>query len=163
MATAPLAAQEVVLPSGHRATLFDVVLEAAARPTAPDAFTDPEGEDGEATMADLGDDEPDAEPDPAGDPLGAPPGPPQSGLARFRLLVPGLGGEGAGFEAVAPDFAWLCAELALPALRSNAWAPVEVVIALSDREIAFGVPDPEAVQFFEGFRISDGACVPQAF
>ena len=77
--------------------------------------------------------------------------------------MPGLGGEGSGFDAVAADFAWLCAELALPALRSNGWAPTEVVIALSDRETAFGALDPEAVQFFEGFRISDGACVPQAF
>jgi hypothetical protein len=38
-----------------------------------------------------------------------------------------------------------------------------VVVALSDRETEFGVFDPEAVQFIEGFRIADGTCVPQAF
>ena len=64
---------------------------------------------------------------------------------------------------MAADFAWVCAELALPALAANGWAPTEVVVALSDRETDFGVLDPEATQFFEGFRIEDGACVPQAF
>jgi hypothetical protein len=161
---APLAAQEVELPSGLPGRLFDVILEAATGPTAPDAFTDPEAEeDASAPQAEPSDepsDEAAAEADPLGEEL---PGPPVGGLARFRLVVPGLGGEGAGYDAVAGDFAWLCAELALPALAANGWAPTEVVIALSDRETAFGVLDPEAVQFFEGFRIDDGACVPQAF
>lgn len=149
----PLAAQEVALPSGLPGRLFDVVLEAATGPTAPDAFTDPEAEGGGATEAGT-----------AADPLGEElPGPPEGGLARFRLVVPGLGGEGADYDAVAGDFAWLCAELALPALAANGWTPTEVVIALSDRETAFGVLDPEAVQFFEGFRVENGACVPQAF
>jgi hypothetical protein len=88
---------------------------------------------------------------------------PLSGLARFRLVVPNLGGEGASFEDVVADFPWLCEEVALPALAANGWTPTEVVVSLSDRETAFGTPDPEAVQFFEGFRIADGACVPQAF
>ena len=156
---APGAAQEVTLPSGLAATLFDVVLEASSGPTAPDAFTDPESEDGEAALADLG-----HEPPAAADPLGPPlPGPPSGGLARFRLVVPGLGEEGADYDRVAADFAWVCAEVALPALAANGWAPTEVVVTLSDRETAFGVPDPDATQFFEGFRIERDACVPQAF
>jgi hypothetical protein len=159
---APLAAQELALPSGLPGRLYDVVLEAATGPTAPDAFTDPEAEDGGAAQAVP--DEPPGAPPARGDPLGEElPGPPTGGLARFRLVVPGLGGEGADYDAVAGDFAWLCAELALPALAANGWTPTEVVIALSDRETAFGVLDPEAVQFFEGFRIENGACVPQAF
>lgn len=161
----PLAAQELELPSGLPARLFDVVLEAAQGPTAPDAFTDPEAGEDAAVPADPEEplDERLAEPaavDPLGEELA---GPPESGLARFRLVVPGLGGEGADYDRVAGDFAWLCAELALPALAANAWTPTEVVIALSDRETAFGVLDPEAVQFFEGFRVEGGACVPQAF
>ncbi len=160
---APLAAQEVALPSGLPGRLFDVVLEAAMGPTAPDAFTDPEAEGEGATQA-ASPEEPVAEPSAAADPLGEElPGPPTGGLARFRLVVPGLGGPGADYDAVAGDFAWLCAELALPALAANGWTPTEVVIALSDRETAFGVLDPEAAQFFEGFRIEDGTCVPQAF
>lgn len=158
----PLAAQDLALPSGLPAQLFDVVLEAATGPIAPDAFTDPEaGADGvsEAALPDEALDEP-VGIDPLGDEL---PEAPTGGLARFRLVVPGLGGQGADYDAVAGDFAWLCAELALPALAANGWTPTEVVIALSDRETAFGVLDPDAVQFFEGFRIENGACVPQAF
>lgn len=136
-------AQDLALPSGLPATLYDVVLERAGGETrAPDAFTDPESS---ATVA----------PEPAVGPL--------NGLARFRLLVPGLGSDGATYEIVAGDFAWLCETLAMPALAANGWTPSEVVIALSDREVAFGATDPEAVQYFEGFRVEAGACVPQAF
>lgn len=160
----PLAAQELTLPSGLSATLYDVVLEETGEVLAPDAGTDPESAaaavDPEMVQAgDLGE-----------EPLDQPPGPmaaeaasPAGGLARFRLVVPGLGGDSAGYEAVSGDFAWLCEQVALPALDANGWAATEVVIALSDREVEFGTTDPEAVQFFEGFRIADGTCVPQAF
>jgi hypothetical protein len=139
-------AQELTLPSGLPATLYDVVLEEGAL-LAPDAFTDAEA---------VGD-EPLDQPPAVADAREA------SGLARFRLVVPGLGGEGAGFDAVAGDFAWLCEAVALPALAANDWAPSQIVVALSDREVPFGATDPTAVQFFEGFRVSDGACIPQAF
>ena len=154
----PLAAQEVQLPSGHAATLYDVVLEASEATMAPDAFTDPESMEEGAPAEDL--------------PLNVAPEGFEApvagdvatgGLARFRLRVEGLGGEGAAYEDVAADFAWLCQSLALPALEANGWAPTEVVIALSDREVPFGASDPEAVQFFEGFRIGDGTCIAQAF
>jgi hypothetical protein len=91
------------------------------------------------------------------------PGAALGGVARFRLSVQGLGGEGAGYDAVVGDFLWLCEQVALPALAANGWTPTEVVVALSDREVAFGTTDPDAVQFFEGFRIAEGACIPQAF
>jgi hypothetical protein len=147
----------VGLPSGQVASLYDVVLEEAEAAMAPDAFTDPEQiEEGDIPEDIALDEEPDGLEAPAGDAA-------TGGLARFRLLVPGLGGEGAGFEAVAGDFLWLCEQVALPALAANGWTPTEVVVALSDREVEFGATDPEAVQFFEGFRIADGACVPQAF
>jgi hypothetical protein len=159
----PLAAADPMpgleLPSGLFATLYDVVLEEGDAVLAPDAFTDPEAaEEGPAADEEEPLDQP-----PAADPLGEEAGAPAGGVARFRLKVEGLGGEGAGFDAVAGDFAWLCEELALPALAANGWTPLEVVIALSDREVEFGVIDPEAVQYFEGFRIADGTCVPQAF
>ena len=154
----PLAAQEVQLPSGLSATLFDVVLETAEEAMAPDAFTDPEAlPEGQVSEEGPLNQEPEIEA------VASAVDAANGGLARFRLVVPGLGGEGVGYEAVAGDFAWLCESLALPALDANGWTPTEVVIALSDREVEFGAPDPEAVQFFEGFRIEDGTCVPQAF
>ena len=168
---APLAAQELTLPSGHAATLFDVLLEQGGQVLAPDAGTALE----ETAGDDLGDGPLDQPPVPASATdaealedeaieASAPmPAGPLSGLARFRLVVPSLGGEGAAFEDVAANFLWVCEEVALPALAANGWTPTEVVVSLSDRETAFGAPDPEAVQFFEGFRIADRACVPQAF
>jgi hypothetical protein len=160
----PLAAQELQLPSGLSATLYDVVLEEADEILAPDAGSDPESAaapvDPEMVEAgDLGDEPLDQPPEAAPAAAEAP----TSGLARFRLLVPGLGLAGATYDTVAGDFAWLCEQVALPALDANGWTPTEVVIALSDREVEFGATDAEAVQFFEGFRIADGTCVPQAF
>ncbi len=157
LAPEPGAAQELTLPSGLSASLFDVVLEQGAGTRAPDAFTDPELQEEGGTPEDLPLNE--ALPEPPADASVAPAG----GMARFRLKVEGLGAEDAGFDAVAGDFLWLCEQMALPALSANGWTPTEVVIALSDRETEFGLADPEAVQFFEGFRIADGTCVPQAF
>ena len=160
----PLAAQEVQLPSGHAATLFDVVLEEAEGAMVPDAGTDPEAlPEGELTEDEPLDQPPAGTEDPEAGADAGEGGAVTGGLARFRLVVPGLGGEGAAYDDVAQDFAWLCESLALPALGANGWAPTEVVIALSDREVPFGETDPEAVQFFEGFRVEDGTCIAQAF
>jgi hypothetical protein len=157
----PLAAQEVQLPSGHAATLYDVVLEEAEGVMAPDAGTDPEAlPEGELDESEPLDQPPAEDPEAADQEEGTAA---TGGLARFRLVVPGLGEEGAAYEDVAGDFAWLCESLALPALDANGWAPTEVVISLSDREVPFGETDPEAVQFFEGFRVADGTCIAQAF
>jgi hypothetical protein len=153
---APAAAQELALPSGHAATLYDVVLEEAGV-LAPDAYTDPEAFEEGALEEGEPLDQPPVEEAEAGD------GAQSSGVARFRLVVPGLGGEGAAFEDVAADFLWVCEQVALPSLAANGWAASEVNVSLGDREVAFGATDPEAVQFFEGFRIEGGACVPQAF
>ena len=157
VAATPAIAQELMLPSGLSATLYDVVLEESAASLAPDAFTDPEAAEGGEIPEDIA---LDAEPDSLGTVVADVA---TGGLARFRLSAPHLAAEGAGYETVAGDFLWLCENLALPALAANDWQPVEVVIVLSDREVEFGSTDPEAVQFFEGFRIADGACVPQAF
>ena len=157
IAATPAAAQDLMLPSGLSATLYDVVLEESADSLAPDAFTDPEAAERGEVPEDIA---LDTKPDRLGVVVGDAT---TGGLARFRLSVPGLAAEGVGYETVAGDFLWLCEDLALPALAANDWQPVEVVIALSDREVEFGATDPEAVQFFEGFRIAGGACVPQAF
>jgi hypothetical protein len=162
----PASAQEMALPSGLAASLYDVVLEKASDVMAPDAYTDPEALEDDQQAEDLPlDVDPEALDEEAADDHGvaAEPGASTEGLARFRLLVQGLGGEGATYDDVAGDFLWLCEQVALPALDANGWTPSEVVISLSDREVDFGTPDPEAVQFFEGFRIADGTCVPQAF
>jgi hypothetical protein len=87
---------------------------------------------------------------------------PDTNLARFRFLAPQIG-DGVGFDVVQDDFPWLCANVALPALAANDWAPGQIIVSLSDREIALGASDPDAVQFFEGFRIDGDTCIWEAY
>jgi hypothetical protein len=82
---------------------------------------------------------------------------PEAGLARFRFLAPEIATR--PFDAVQDDFPWLCANVALPALAANGQGVAEVIVSLSDRELPLGATDPDAAQYFEGFRIADGACI----
>ncbi len=82
---------------------------------------------------------------------------PDTNLARFRFLAPEIATR--GFDTVQDDLPWLCANVALPALSANDWTVGQVIVSLSDRELALGATDPDAVQFFEGYSITDGACV----
>lgn len=86
---------------------------------------------------------------------------PENSLARFRFLRADLAE--VGQPAVANDFAWLCEAFVLPELQAEGWGVTQVVISLSDREVPFGVTDPDAVQFFEGFSVADGTCVWEPF
>ena len=83
-------------------------------------------------------------------------------IARFRFVAPGLGAEGKGYAEVQGDFPWLCQEMILPALTETQKAG-DIVISLSDREIVFGQITPDATQYFELFRIADGACISEDF
>jgi len=82
---------------------------------------------------------------------------PDTNLARFRFLAPEIAER--AFDTVQGDLPWLCANVALPALAANDWTVDQVIVSLSDRELELGATDPEAVQFFEGYSITDGACV----
>ena len=84
--------------------------------------------------------------------------------ARFRFLEPAIGAEGAPEHgALAEDFMVLCSEYALERLAGSDRQIDRVVISYSDRPVEFGVPDPEATQFFEQFSISDGICTWEQF
>lgn len=82
---------------------------------------------------------------------------PAAGLARFRFLAAEIATR--PFAEVQDDFPWLCANVALPALAANGQSVTQVIVSLSDRELPLGTTDPAAVQYFEGFRIEDGACI----
>jgi hypothetical protein len=64
---------------------------------------------------------------------------PETGLARFRFLAPEIATR--PFDAVQDDFPWLCAKVALPALASNDWTVMQVIVSLSDRELPLGATD----------------------
>lgn len=81
---------------------------------------------------------------------------------RFRFVLPELAPTHTAqkaFEDVKADFEPLCADTALPYLTEYKLDADKVMISLADRMIEFGVTDPEAVQFFELFRIENGICV----
>ena len=81
---------------------------------------------------------------------------------RARFLAPEIG-RGFDFERVADDFMFLCENYALPLALKEAKPASQIVISLSDREVEFGVADPEATQFFEAYRIENGACIWEGF
>ena len=91
------------------------------------------------------------------------PGP--DGLAlRFRFLAPGIApGGGVAFETASADMQHLCDTYALPRVAEQGPHPEQVIISLSDVAVPFGEAAPEATQFFESYRIEDGACVWEMF
>lgn len=82
---------------------------------------------------------------------------------RLSFVAPAIARDGGtvGFDAAARDMAHLCQTVALPRLRDQ--GADQVVIALSDRPVAFGQTAPEAAQFFEAFRPERGTCIWEAF
>lgn len=87
----------------------------------------------------------------------------ESGPVRFRFVAPGIARAGGtiGFDKAAVDMAHLCQHYALSRLDGQDIG--KVIISLSDREIAFGTSDPAVTQFFEAYRIEDGACIGELF
>ena len=80
--------------------------------------------------------------------------------ARFRFIAPGLAGDEAPeLEARMQDMDVLCRDYALPHVEVTPQKVDRVVISLADRATEFGVTDPEATQFFESYRIENGACI----
>jgi hypothetical protein len=81
---------------------------------------------------------------------------------RFRFLAPGIA-DAVDFETAAADMLALCTGYALPRVPDPGPQPQQIVISLHDRVLPFGEAAPEAVQYFEAYRIEDGACVWDMF
>ena len=82
--------------------------------------------------------------------------------ARFRFLVPAVGGDVA-FADVVADFEYLCNALAIPGLAANGWAAKDIVISMSEAEIPFGTVTSEVTQFFQPFRVENDTCIWEDF
>ncbi len=76
---------------------------------------------------------------------------------RLRFLAPQIGGA-RSFADVEADFLHLCRAHGLPRVPPGRQHSL-VVVNMSDRPVPFGTSDPEAVQYFEAFRIESGDCV----
>ena len=68
-------------------------------------------------------------------------------------------GGGVDFDTASADMQFLCDSFALPRIAAQGPHPEQVIISLSDVAVAFGEAAPEATQYFEAFRIEDGACI----
>jgi hypothetical protein len=85
---------------------------------------------------------------------------------RFRFVSAQLDPDAdnaLGFDAIEPDFALICAQLALPYAEKHGLNPDKIVISMADRFVEYGKTDPAATQFFEQFRLSDGTCIWEGF
>ena len=80
--------------------------------------------------------------------------------ARFRFVAPQIARDGGTvpFEMASEDMAYLCDSYAIPRLSDFGPQPAQIVISFSDVPVAFGDSAPQATQFFEAYRIENGAC-----
>jgi hypothetical protein len=90
---------------------------------------------------------------------------PQGLVTRFRFLAPEINPEtgSVDFETAAGDIEWLCQNFALPRVTDEGPMPSQIIISMEDRPVPFGEADPEAVQYFEAFRVENGACIWEVF
>jgi len=86
---------------------------------------------------------------------------PEGATARFRFLAPDLQPEDA--EAAAADMQALCDSFAIARTEGMVPAPQQIIISFADSAIPFGEPAPDVVQFFESYRVENGACVWEFF
>ncbi|MCF6317159.1 MAG: DUF6497 family protein [Marinosulfonomonas sp.] len=86
-------------------------------------------------------------------------------IYRFRYIAPEIARDGGsiGFDTAERDIKHLCETSALPALIEQSRPVDRIVISISDREVAFGKPDPDATQFFEVYSPDGAACIWEGF
>jgi len=92
------------------------------------------------------------------------PGP--AGLAiRFRFVAPAIARDSGSIDndTALGDMLELCQSYALPRVLGNTPMPDQIIISLSDRPVKFGVPTPEATQFFEAYSIDGQSCIWEGF
>lgn len=84
---------------------------------------------------------------------------------RFRFIAPliATGDRQIPFDVAGDDMLHLCETLALPYITDYALEGDRIVISFMDRATEFGVPDPDAVQYFEAFRPANGICIWDEF
>jgi hypothetical protein len=86
---------------------------------------------------------------------------PEGAAARFRFLAPDLTLDAA--EAAAADMQVICDTFALQRTDGMVPAPQQIIISFASAAVPFGEPAPDVVQFFESFRIENGACIWEVF
>jgi hypothetical protein len=94
---------------------------------------------------------------------------PEGIVTRFRFLAPAINpatapdGKGIDFAAAAADLAWLCDSFARETVVQAGPLPAQIILSFEDRPLPFGEAAPDAVQFFEAFRIENNTCIWEAY
>jgi hypothetical protein len=86
---------------------------------------------------------------------------PKGAAARFRFLAPDLTSE--DVEATADDMQAVCDTFALGRIDGMVPEPQQIIITFMSAAAPFGEAAPDVVQFFESFRVENGACVWEVF
>ena len=86
---------------------------------------------------------------------------PEGATARFRFLAPGLQSEDAA--GAAADMQAVCDSFAVKRIDGMVPAPQQIVIVFAGEAVPFGEAAPDVVQFFESYRVENGACVWEVF
>lgn len=84
-------------------------------------------------------------------------------LLRYRFVVPELAGNADDLSVSTADLEFLCSDFVLQDIEGQGLSAAQVVISMGDRPTEFGVADPDVLQVFELFSISDGLCIWEAF
>lgn len=85
---------------------------------------------------------------------------PEGLTLRFRFVAPGIApGGGIDFDVATADMQALCDSYARPRVTDFGPQVQQIIISLSDRAVVFGATEPDVTQFFEAYRLEDGACI----
>lgn len=76
---------------------------------------------------------------------------------RFRFVAPDLAT--LDLDAALADMQALCETFAAPRITDFGPAPRQIIISMADAPRPFGEAAPDAVQYFEAYRIENGACI----
>ncbi len=87
---------------------------------------------------------------------------PQGQTARFRFVAPAIA-QTVDFDTAVADMQHLCDSYALPRVTGTGTLPQQIVISLSSEPVPFGESAPDVTQFFEAYRLEDGACIWEVF
>jgi hypothetical protein len=87
------------------------------------------------------------------------------GWLRFRFVAPQIArsSDDLAYDVVTADIEHLCASFAIPYMDEFDLRNEMIVISLADQETEFGVPNPDATQFFEAFGVQNQTCIWEAF
>ena len=67
------------------------------------------------------------------------------------------------FEGASAALQYLCDSYALPRVDTFGPPPAQIILSLSDVPVPFGEAAPDAVQYFESYRIENGTCQWEMF